>query len=114
MSTVGKIEEIVKAGKAPAIRLDGRTSTARRAMGYVTITDPSATTQEWDTMMCIHCQYHWRVIPGSGIERGWCTSCNGALCGKAKCMATCRHWEKFIEQIEARGRVKNNLRLLRR
>lgn len=85
-------------------------------MGTAFITDPDAKVfqQEWDTQMCIHCQYHWRVIPGSGQKRGWCTSCNGALCGKAKCFATCQHWEKFIEKIEARGRVSNNLKLLRR
>ncbi len=100
--------------QAPLIRIDGQTSTARRPMALVTISDPATGMQEFDTLMCIHCQYHWRVIPGSGRKRGWCVSCNGALCGKEQCMKVCAHFMKQIEAIEAKGRVANNMALLRR
>ncbi len=110
------IKEIIKAAKAPSLRIDGQRASPRRAAAFVFLSDPDAAqaVQEWETQMCIHCQYHWRVVPGSGRERGWCVSCNGALCGKTQCFQECRHWEKKLEDIEAHGRVTRNLKALRR
>ena len=110
---MSRIDEIIESARAPAIRIEGRTHGAMRPAGYTFLTDPELpSTVENDTLMCIHCQYHWQVIPGSGIERGWCRSCNGPTCGKKKCYL-CRHFEKKLEEIEAHGRVERNLLILK-
>ncbi len=111
---MSNILDMIKQAQAPAIRIEGRTAGAIRPMGYATIISPEGDVGEWDTMMCMHCQYHWRVIQGSGKERGWCTKCDGALCGQAKCFVRCEHYEKMIERVEARGRMSRNMEMLRR
>ena len=82
-------------------------------MAFVTISDPETGIQEFDTLMCLHCQYHWRVIPGSGAQRGWCANCNGPTCGKEKCRTSCTHFMKMIEEIEARDRIIANMEMLK-
>ena len=57
---------------------------------------------EGDTTMCIHCQFHWIIRPGSGISRGFCHNCNGPTCGKMKCETECVPFEKALELIEGR------------
>ncbi len=57
-------------------------------------------TLEYDTFMCVHCQRHQKVTPGSGRKRGWCSNCNGPTCGKKNC-DTCIHWEKKLDLSEA-------------
>ncbi len=109
-----KITEMIQAGAGPILRIDGQASTARRPMAHVTITDPDAPMQEYDTLMCMHCQAHWIVEPGSGRRRGWCNSCNGPTCGSESCATTCLHWEKMFEQIESQGRINRNVKALRR
>lgn len=52
-----------------------------------------------DTIQCVHCHAHWVYHPGSGITRGFCTRCNGFICGP-KC-AECVHRERKLENIEA-------------
>lgn len=39
-----------------------------------------------DLLQCVHCQFVWRVRPGSGRRRGFCTRCQGVTCGKPACM----------------------------
>ena len=58
---------------------------------------------EGDTTMCIHCQMHWIILPGSGISRGFCANCNGPTCGKFKCETQCMHFEKAIELVEGKN-----------
>jgi len=70
-------------------------STARRPAGHIIIVEPDQPTIEFDTLQCVHCDRHWRVVPGSGRRRGWCMKCNGPHCGAEKCW-TCRPAELFI------------------
>jgi hypothetical protein len=42
-----------------------------------------------ETRQCVHCQYTWVYQPGSGNRRGFCTKCNGLLCGSKKCFDSC-------------------------
>lgn len=56
--------------------------------------------EEHDTRRCVHCQCHWEVIPGSGKVRGYCTNCNGDLCGKKACMEHCYPFEKQLDDSE--------------
>lgn len=65
-------------------------------------TDDYGGITEADLLTCAHCQYTWRVVPGSGRRRGWCRRCNGPLCGKPKCMAGCL---PIAEQIEIYDRL---------
>lgn len=64
--------------------------------GYIRIDNPEGPPVERDTMQCVHCMKHWIVQPGSGIRRGWCTHCNGPLCGADKCFK-CVPFEKKVE-----------------
>ncbi len=79
--------------------------TVRRPRGYLLVTDEEGRTlDEGDTLMCVHCQYHWQVQPGSGAERGWCFRCGGPTCGKPRC-DVCVPFERALEEAEARSRL---------
>lgn len=83
------------------------TSGPLRKSGAILTNDASGAgwTQVADTLQCVHlCQQHWIVTPGSGIERGWCSYCNGPVCGQEACMAECKPWEKSLEEIERAAR----------
>ena len=69
--------------------------------------------QDQDTVMCLHCQMVWVPEPGLGRKRGWCFNCAGPTCGKQRCEVECKHWEKVIEEMEARSRIEHNLSVLR-
>ena len=58
--------------------------TKPKAAGYIII-DDGFTKQEYDTVQCVHCQRHWKVVPGSGRKRGWCFKCGGVTCGSKHC-----------------------------
>ena len=53
-----------------------------------------------DTLKCGHCQHTWIHRHGSGIVRGFCTSCMRPVCGPT-CAGKCVCWEQQIENIEA-------------
>ena len=55
---------------------------------------------EGETRMCAHCQYKWQYRAGSGTRRGFCTKCNGLLCGRPLCMQYCIPYIDKIEGIE--------------
>lgn len=42
---------------------------------------------EGETRQCVHCQYMWTYVPGSGATRGFCLKCNGLVCGRPECAA---------------------------
>lgn len=73
--------------------------------GYIVYADKAGYVEaEGDMLQCVHCQYMWRVQPGSGVQRGWCSRCKGPTCGiKQVCETSCRPYMKMIEQIEAQG-----------
>ena len=71
--------------------------------GYITISDPDAGLIEADTLQCVHCGCHWEMKPGSGNMRGFCTRCNGPVCGP-KCRE-CVPIERGLENLEA-GRLE--------
>ena len=56
---------------------------------------------EGEMLQCIHCQFTWKVQPGSGIKRGWCSSCGGVTCEKPTCNKHCGGMLHFMRQIEA-------------
>ena len=39
-----------------------------------------------DLLQCCHCQYTWRLQPGSGRLRGFCYRHMKVTCGKVECM----------------------------
>ncbi len=55
---------------------------------------------EGDTAMCVHCQRHWIIKPGSGAVRGFCAKCNGVTCGKMKCENECLPFARELELME--------------
>ena len=77
---------------------DDRANSSTKAKGYSSLFDPEGSLQEWDTLQCVHCSGHFRVVPGSGKIRGFCFNCNGPICGP-NC-ATCIPTELLLENIE--------------
>lgn len=77
---------------------------SNRPHGFLTITDVDGKLLfESEVKQCVHCQYTWRHVPGSGRLFGFCMKCNAWTCGKVKC-DTCYHKEKYIEDLEAVAR----------
>lgn len=76
----------------------------KHATGYFVVTDgeTGGVVDEGETLMCAHCQKHWRVRPGSGVKRGWCFRCGGPTCGKKACDTGCTPWELALEVMESR------------
>ena len=66
--------------------------------------------REGETRMCSHCQFKWEYKPGSGIRRGFCTRCNGLLCGKDLCMKYCIPYIEKIESMERKQTLKELLK----
>ena len=92
-----------KLGKAPAFLQ--RTAFGGRVKGHIEISGPLLPGQDTgaDTLMCVHCQYHWIIQPGSGMKRGWCGRCGGPTCGKRPCETRCMPFEKALEILESGG-----------
>ena len=95
------IEGILGVGRAPLVL----EHSVRRPSGYLIITEPESPPQEGETLSCVHCQYTWKVQPGSGRKRGFCFRCNGVTCHKKGCNARCIPLEQAIERMEARDRL---------
>lgn len=60
------------------------------------------------TLQCVHCGKHWVPVQGSGRKRGFCTMCNGPLCGKKECIETCLPWQKKLD-IEENPRLASQV-----
>lgn len=72
-----------------------------RPAGWIIISDPETDKPilEAATLQCCHCGKHWIPRKGSGIVRGFCSRCNGPVCGAA--CAKCVPIEQELENIEA-------------
>jgi hypothetical protein len=55
--------------------------------GYFTKYDGEGRKIEGTTLQCVHCQFVWEAIPGSGTHRGYCMYCNGFICAREECIA---------------------------
>lgn len=51
-----------------------------------------------DTLQCVHCGGHWVPQKGSGRVRGWCTRCQGPVCGLS--CARCLPLEKALDLMD--------------
>ena len=84
----------------------GKSATANNPAGVIVTADASGRVIETDTLQCKHCGMHWQMIPGSGRIRGWCTKCNGPLCGENQmCMVICYPMEKRLDDAERYGHL---------
>ena len=54
--------------------------------GYFSTSDKDGIKIEGETRQCAHCQFLWDYVPGSGVRRGLCTSCNGLICARQECL----------------------------
>lgn len=90
-------------------RSTGVKHSVRRASGYYIITGPDGIEAEGETLMCVHCQAHWKVEPGSGKQRGFCMNCYGPTCGREPCETHCIPFEKAIEGMEAKDRFRRSV-----
>ena len=78
----------------------------RKESGYILVTDTvtGVVMEEHATAQCCHCGLHWRIRPGSGIVRGWCTLCAQPTCGSRRCQS-CVPFEKRLALEHARARL---------
>lgn len=69
--------------------------------GRIIVSEPGVdrAIDEYGTAQCVHCGGHFPIKPGSGKIRGFCSNCNGPICGPA--CAKCVPAEQEIENIEA-------------
>jgi hypothetical protein len=56
-----------------------------KANGYEIVTSDGGIEDEGETLCCCHCRIHWRIKPGSGIQRGYCLRCGQVTCGRQGC-----------------------------
>lgn len=69
--------------------------------GILIINDPALPHEvQIDYLKCVHCGRMWRVEPGSGRRRGFCTRCMQVTCGNPACEA-CVPEERKLELLEA-------------
>ena len=87
--------------------------TRHQTAGYILVTDTVSgkTLEEFDVARCCHCQLIWRIRPGSGVVRGWCTLCSEPTCGRMACQS-CVPFERRLmldhartQLLQALGRV---------
>jgi hypothetical protein len=77
-----------------------------RVAGYNVLIDRESdkVLAEFESARCGHCGGHFRIVPGSGRTRGWCSAC-GVTCGAAACATHVEHWEQRLDRIEAADRI---------
>ena len=80
--------------------------TLRRPGGQITITEPGAPTIERDTFTCCHCGRIVTVKRGSGVKRGWCFLCGLPHCGSKRCSSGCVPFERRLEAMENKNRLR--------
>lgn len=80
----------------------------RRVGGYVLTTGGDGRDEEHDTIACYHCQRHIPIPPGPPRDDlfGVCWSCSKFVCPPCANKRTCEPWEKQLERIEARDRLR--------
>lgn len=71
-------------------------NSVRRPAGHIIVVSPDGRPEEHDTLQCVHCMKHWRVIRGSGRRRGWCGNCGGPTCGAQDCETRCAPFEAKV------------------
>lgn len=79
----------------------GKPKAVRKRSGWTVTTGPYGEQVHADCLTCVHCQFTWEVVVGSGRLRGWCTRCDGPVCGAPACMSACVNWERRLENEEA-------------
>ena len=62
--------------------MDGQPEFVQKPSGYIVVDGQEVA----HTLQCRHCGTHWIPMKGSGRVRGFCTKCNGVLCGADHCM----------------------------
>ena len=82
------------------------THSVRNPHSVIIINDPDLPHEiQIDLLHCCHCQYAWRVEPGSGKRRGYCLKCNQVTCGGETC-GECMPFEKKLALYEA-GKISS-------
>jgi hypothetical protein len=84
----------------------------RRPQGYAVTVDPDGPTVEEDTFTCKHCNSIVFVKPGAPASAcgGWCGRCAANICGpcadEMSRTLKCRPFEKWLDKVEARDRLR--------
>lgn len=74
--------------------------TGNRASAFVLTGDGKTVLGE--LRACVHCQYMWAYVRGSGRVRGFCACCYGLLCMRAECAL---EQQRHLAWAQARGWV---------
>lgn len=79
-----------------------------RVQGYGTIVDPDASTVEFDTYTCAHCNKIVQLRPHAPPD-GHCLMCNEGICETCAVRGNCDPFEKKLERMEARDRLRRSI-----
>lgn len=80
----------------------------RGVKSEIEITEPGKAPIRRSAFGCCHCSRICTVVPGSGIERGFCFMCMKPTCGQQKCVS-CEPFEAKLEAMEGRRRFAKQL-----
>lgn len=83
--------------------------TTLRPHGWLYTVGPSGEQSEHETHQCVHCGGHFVMVRGSGKLRGYCSRCDGLVCGPG--CADCVPVEVLLENIE-KGRPPGERKLV--
>lgn len=103
--------------------------------GNITILDPDAPNQEYDTYQCVHCNaitvvaHHNDHAPSVNEElwdgniprpnsrpkrrRGFCFNCMGPTCGRKECVTRCIPFEAKLEVAEGKRKFWRQMELVK-
>lgn len=81
----------------------------RKQEGEFTVFSPTGQTS-FNTLTCVHCNSIVIVKDKLASELGgFCRNCMGHTCARPKCNARCIPFEKKLEQMEARDRLRQTV-----
>lgn len=83
----------------------------RRPQGYAITVEPGKGDIEEDTFTCAHCNSIVFVKPRQDPSEmgGFCTQCYRHICTKCADLGMCRPFEKWLEQVESRDRLRKSI-----
>lgn len=81
-----------------------------KPQGYACISDPEEGVRECDTMTCAHCNRVTHIKPTMRPEDmgGFCRMCMKPICVKCTDEGSCTPFEKRLEEIEERDRIRRS------
>lgn len=66
-------------------------------------------TREYDTFTCAHCNGIVIVRAAEPMPGGYCCLCNKPICERCEAIGTCTPFEKKLDMMEKRDRLRRSM-----